>query len=341
MAALQQTNPAGGPNPNSPPGGFGVSIADLPQFAATGGAQAADVANQRQYLQSLYQQRQGAALAPTVTPTPAPAPAPTAPITPGPAAYAPGGSTLPAFDNSYVPPARGSNSALTGLGNMLDPNSQAAPVERETANLRNAVDPGVSGAIYNWVANPVGGPDAQAYHERVAAGSVYADPNATSYFGQHPDLMTHAQADPMGFSKLLGPILEAHAAEQAGTHKPMPVTVQTRGGPEVHMSPNGAKTDAIAKGFNLPLDKAHILANPGMYSTQDFTNGIRGISRGAINNMWQMQHYLNPQQQAEAQYLSGANASNNPGYLDSVLRTISLGANSTLASPKPGTEPAK
>jgi hypothetical protein len=271
----------------NPPGGSVDVMGGLPQFAANGNAFAA--------------QQQLA-----TTPAPAPAPAPAA---------APAPNALPAYDPNTTMPAPRSNPALSPMGNLVDPYSQTAPMQKQLNVLAGQVNPGVTGAIKNFLFNPIGGPAATDYNTSTQAASVYSNPDAMKYFSAHPDLMSAATHDPVNFAMKLGPILEAHAAEQAGTHQPGPPAVhQTPDGPMLKDNPNGAKTNAMANAFGVDHNTANIMANPYAYTTKEWVKAAlaSGITNNQLEMMWGMQHYLSPSEQAKADVSNVANAQTAP-----------------------------
>ncbi len=255
---LPQTNPQGGPNPNSPP-----VIRPFPDPTAA--------------VPSLAGSLQGGALATQQPPAPAPA--------------------LPAYDpnaGAYVDPTR------SGLGNLV----QGFFNRQHAANISRTVDPGIPGAIANWMFNPVGGPAAQNYQDRVQATQTLNSDAAQGYLSAHPDQLTAAHADPVAWARSMGPIFEA--AHLTATGQAIQDTHVTANG-EAKADPNPQMTKAIAEAHGVHPDAAHAIANPTAYTTDQFVNATLGMTKGQMKNIWQMQHYLDPQQQAHLAYLSSLN----------------------------------
>ena len=76
-------------------------------------------------------------------------------------------------------------------------------------------------------------------------------------------------------------------------------------------------TKAVADAHGMALGAAHAITEPHQYSWPEFQAATRGMTNRQAAQAWEMQHYLNPQQQAVAGYLSGltnqANASHPDG----------------------------
>ena len=167
------------------------------------------------------------------------------------------------------------------------------------ASPHNALD-----AISNWWSNAPGTPEAKAYDAQENASATLRRPEAQAYFGQHPSLLAHAEADPVGFAQKLGPILDAAVSASKGGVQPGTIMHSTLDGPMGKPDNNPAMTNAHAAAFGVTPQVAHAATQPHHYTDQEYLQVMRGTSRGALKNMWEMQHYLNPQQQAMSLALS-------------------------------------
>ena len=283
---LPQTSPQGGPNPNTNPGGFGVSVMDLPNMPALiGQAQATTPDAQRAQLMQVAQQRQAAALAPS----------PAVPTAVGnlPAFGAP--APAPAPDPNHSPLY---NSVAQGVYDAT--NMQSRPYTTMVAHLQ----PGVGDTIKHYLWDAQGSPEAQAYNQNAALSNFYTQPDAKAYLSQHPDLATAADANPVRFATALGPVLEAHQKELAGQATPGSIPVTTPDG-HVSLPVNNMEKHAALKSALGTSDQATaILMHPEKYDSATWAKAAQahGITNNQLNMMWGMQHYLPPQQQA----LSGA-----------------------------------
>lgn len=262
---LPQTSTQGGPNPNST--NVGLSVLDLPSFggtvngALTGGARAAAMAN----LQAQQQQ----ALLPAQS------------------------QGLPSFEPGAAPLTDPTSSAAGNAFSGLAQGNRLGSLVQQTM-------PGVPEAIHNWMFNPVGGADATAYQARNKASSLYGSPEAQTYFGAHPSLLAHAEADPVGFAQKLGPILEA----AAGPKTPGQVVHNTPDGPMLKNDDHTKMTDAVAKSFGITQQQGHAITQPHQYTRAEYIAAMRGVPVGSLKNAFEMQRYLTPDQQGTAAYLA-------------------------------------
>lgn len=263
---LPQVSTQGGPNPNSP--GWSVSVGDLPGMVqSTGDARAS--------MMALAQQRQAQALG--VDPT------------------------MPAYDPNAAP--------LVAPGAAGDPTKNPANAATDTAfqgNLQAAdkVDPGLMGALHNWWSNEAGSPAAQAYEAKVNATSALRGPEATTYFAAHPSLQSQLQTDPLGTAMKFGKVLEARGKGLNGTPGTVPVT--TPEGTTYKTDSNAEHTAAVAAAHGVTPTQAHAMTQWHEYTPQEWLHATAGLNNKQLSQMWEMQHYLNPAQQAMALSLSTA-----------------------------------
>lgn len=190
---------------------------------------------------------------------------------------------------------------LSGMANMHARNVAIQNVTQRTNALADT-GPGVAERFLNWTGLTGGtsGAGSAALDARQGAADTYAKPAATSYFTQHPDQLTFAEKDPVGFAMKLGPILDAHA--NAGTAQPEALD---HGNGMVKTNTNPQLTAAVAKAHGIAVGAAHAITEPHQYSWPEFQAATRGMTNRQAAQAWEMQHYLNPQQQAVAGYLSG------------------------------------
>ena len=272
-APLPPTSPAGGPG-FAPPGSD--PTAGLPTWGGM---------------------MQGAALAAP------PAFDPNAPSMVGKMAVPAGGARQPAIEAV--------DTTAAGLPQWMDQSNATHHFNSRLGQLQSG--PGVAERFLNWTG--IAGGNAQttaALDQRQQAADVYSSDAGKKYFTQHPDQLTFAERDPVGFAMKVGPMLEAHA--NAGTAQPETLV---HGNGMVKTNTNPALTKAVADAHGMALGAAHAITEPHQYSWPEFQAATRGMTNRQAAQAWEMQHYLNPQQQAVASYLSGltnqANASHPDG----------------------------
>ncbi len=291
---LPQTSTQGGPNPNSDPNYAGVSVLDNPgpalAPALTGDARAS--------MAALLRARTAQALGGSTYQPPGAGPGMGSPSVP-----------LPAYNASdpslVATPANGVMGQGTGLTNMVESGGAQGAFDDRLSALRNQA-PGVPEAIGNFLFNKAGGSGAQAYDQKNYAGDVYSRPETQQYFSAHPSLLAAAEKDPVNFAMKLGPMLDASVATLSGTAQPGSITHQTIDGPMVKPDDNTAQTAAYAKAFGISDQHAHAVSQPHHYTLPEFLHATEGLPIGALKNMWEMQHYLSPQQQALSRALATA-----------------------------------
>lgn len=308
---LPQTSTQGGPNPNSGPQGWSMSLADLPGMAqanapaATGQARAA--------LLATAMQRQAQALGTNVT---LPSYDPAAPAVPA-AVGGPQPVAVPSRGQSFMDMLAagaangGEGGAPIGVTapNMATPGgpgTMAQPPQPNSPNEAAAqqLDPGIMGALHNWWSNAPGSPAAEAYKAKAAAASTLRSDAAVQYMGQHPSLAEQMQSDPLGTALKLGPVI---AARQNGTNGTPGVHVlNTPDGPVAKNDSNSEHTQAVANLTGMTPVQAHAATQWHEYSPAEWLHATAGITNNQLKQMWEMQHYLNPQQQALALSLSQA-----------------------------------
>lgn len=277
---LPQTSPQGGPNPNSAPQP-GLSVLDLPSFggtvdgALTGNARAAAQAN-------LRQQIAGATAPPQSTGLPT---------------YDPSAPSLVAT------PANGVMGQGTGLENWLDARGAQGTFDDRLSGLRS-VAPNTMSDIGNWLFHQAGGAADQLHQARSYAGATYARPEAEQYFSAHPSLLSAAEKDPVQFATKLGPILDAAVAAQNGTATRGTITHQTPDGMMVKPDDNVEHTNAVSKAFGVTPQQGHAMTQPHHYTDAEWLHATEGMTNNQLQQIWEMQHYLNPQQQAMSTALS-------------------------------------
>ena len=275
---LPQTSPQGGPNPNTNPGGWGVSVTDLPLMPQLiGQATATTPDAQRAQFMQLAQNRQQTALAPS----------PSVPTAVG---------NLPTFNAPASAPAVDPN--LTGIGNAWANHRTAEDQQAALGHLQRG--PGWGSSIYNYLFNPVGSPEAQAHAQQSTTANFYNQPDAAAYLSQHPDLATAATANPVRFATALGPILEAHQKQLANQQTPGAIPVQTPDGVAHLPVDNMERHAALKSALGTSDHGTAILMHPEKYDAATWAHAAlaHGVTNNQLKMMWEMQHYLNPQQQA-------------------------------------------
>jgi hypothetical protein len=70
----------------------------------------------------------------------------------------------------------------------------------------------------------------------------------------------------------------------------------------VKKPPDPGMVDAAAKGTGATFEQANAMMNAHHYTQDEFVNAIRGMPIALVEKLWNMQHYLNPQQQVEGAY---------------------------------------
>jgi len=216
---------------------------------------------------------------------------------------------LPEYDprapNLVQTPANGVGGQGTGAQNLVEGLQAQNTFGNRIDNLQENVGPGVLGAIHNWMFNKAGSPEAAAHDAASYAGQVYNRPETMQYFSAHPSLLAAAEHDPVNFAMKLGKILDAHVAGATGQVPAGTTTQQTPAGPVTRPDDNPQYTDAVAKAFGATPQQAHAATQGHHYGTvEERAAAMQGISRYALRNIWEMQHYLNPAQRAQAEYMN-------------------------------------
>lgn len=294
MATLPQTSPQGGPNPNSPFNNS-VSVLDLPKMglstdATLTGAARASLAAQ------LYgtPQDQSAAVGTKIG--------------------------LPGF-NPSDPSMVGSVSmgpsdprARSANQDLVDPNAGGMAQSRQLNDAQNQfgtrlgalgnVGPGIGDSIHNWLFGGGGSAEGKQHDAKTYAAGIYQRPETQTYFAAHPGLLAQAEQDPMGFATKLGPVLDAAVAAKNGQAVPGSIVHQTIDGPMAKPDANPALTTAGANATGTTEQQYHAATQAHHYTDQEYLHVMRGLTHNQAKSIWDMQHYLNPQQQATSLALS-------------------------------------
>ncbi len=274
---LPQVSPQGGPNPNSPFGGLTDPTASLPSM----GGVAPPPAQGGVTMDGIAQATAMANLRSQMA-----------------AQTAPDGGPL----------------AGSRLGALFSP-ATGAPSPDAVAQYdaaRSAASPGgVMGAIGSYM---FGTPEERAAHaQRVQATDIMNSPQFESTAQGSPSIMQELQTNPVGAAIKIGPMIEAAVQAQKGGAVPGPISVPTPTGPKMMTDPDPAATAAAAKAHGVPPHVAYAMANPHHLSEDEFVHAMQGTNMYQLQQMWEMQHYLNPQQQAAAGALSVAQQQAQPG----------------------------
>lgn len=217
------------------------------------------------------------------------------------------GQTLPAYDPNGAPPAPPApapdpnasplHQMLSNLGQMVAYPGAALgmPMGREqlapTDPLGRLATPSTPAAK---LANFIGGNDATtaAQREHDTNAEFYSDPDVQKYLVAHPEFVNAAVSNPSSFAATLAPVVAmAKNAPQA-----------TFNG-KVHSDPAGIAAKAAQAG--VPPETAAAFHESHQYSEDEFVKALSGkVSYDQAAKLWQMQHYLSPQQQVSGDYLS-------------------------------------
>jgi hypothetical protein len=165
-----------------------------------------------------------------------------------------------------------------------------------------AATPNVGDAIHNWL---FGDPTARAqFAQQQAAGATLGTDAAKTAALSRPDIMQQLQTHPVAGAIRIGPVLDAAVAQQQGRHAPGLIAHNTIDGPVVKPDDNPAHTKAVSDMLGTSAQGAHLLTQKHHYTEDEWVRHAQaeGITNNQLQQMWGMQHYLNPQQQA----LSGA-----------------------------------
>lgn len=177
--------------------------------------------------------------------------------------------------------------------------------------------------VGNWLFGAGGTP--AEYAAKKQANTLIGSNAMHDYLAQFPSMAHEMQANPMAFAQRVGPMMEAASAKPAtpGVH----TGVGADGMPYNKTDTNPALTDAFAAAHGVGRDAAHAGLETGQYSLPEFLNAVRGTSRVAMKNMWEMQHYLDPKAQATATAL----AQSQQAALNEQQANASTGAKTTAA----------
>lgn len=296
MAPLPQTSPQGGPNPNSPITNRSVSVLDLPGMGGTVNGALTGAARASLMSQLYGGSDEASATQGAVNGLPG---------------YDPNAQSMVGLVGTAPADPRARSA---GAGPAVDPNAGSMDQEHQLAQAQGAFgnrmtslvrgqQPSTYDAIHNWMFGGGGTAEGQTYAAKTYASSVLGSDAAKTYFGAHPSLLAHAEADPVGFAQKLGPIIEAKSAAAAGQRTPGQVVHLTADGPMLKNDDHTEMTDAVSKGFGMPQGQAHAMTQPHHYTPQEWLSATEGVTNKQLQQMWEMQHYLSPDQQASAMYL--------------------------------------
>ena len=233
-------------------------------------------------------------LAGTAAAAPAPAPA---------SNYSFGGVPLPALDSKFEV-AKSISDAPSGTWLFGGPQNNYAklhdPTERPAVQFaaQAAQDENVTKA-YGPLTN-MGGPweralsffskqdpNAHSPDVRADAAAIYSDPRVKALITSDPQWLNAAKAKPVEFAQVLKTMM-SHADGAPDTVTP--------GGKQIG-DPDTVHTKATVAGVH--LDAAHAAHEPGQYTESEFIKHIGSLSWNQAGKLWQMQHYLPPQQQMQ------------------------------------------
>ncbi len=251
-----------------------------------------------------------------------------------------GPNALPAWDPNATSlvgtPAGGTPPPKTGLpyitsGDWLPSHSPQAQFDSRMGDLAYSANPnkGVMDAIHNWMSGTTD-PNAVAGQQ---AEARYNSPEAKQYFAAHPSLLAAAEADPVNFAVKLGPILDAATARAQGKISTGQIVHSTIDGPMIKPDDHPEMTVALAKAHGITPQQAHAGSQSHHYTEDEFVHAMRGATRGSMRSMWEMQHYLDPTNQAKALALgigaqraqAGGPGSDAAGEYYRYLQTLGLG----------------
>ena len=275
---LPAVNPAGG--------GWGSPLDGLPTYGGvlTGNAIAAQPWNASAYQSAFTPQAPRGAPGRGDWPVPA-LPVPSPANAPAPAAPDP---TRSGFSNWMMPPE--------------DPQTKGTFA---AADLETAARPGVGAAIHNFFFNPVGSPEAAAYKAQSDAATTLGSTAMGGYLARFPSMADAAAHNPVQFATAVGPILEAHQKELAGMQTPGAVTVKTNDGDATVPVNNMEKHAGLKAALGTTDHGTALLMDPSHMTQSQWVKHARaaGITNNQLRMMWEMQHYLPPQQQAAQEQL--------------------------------------
>jgi len=146
-------------------------------------------------------------------------------------------------------------------------------------------------------------PDPNDFTARAAAQQIYTGADAMpqgqpggSVPGRIVDYSRAVQQDPIVGSVLqtLMGVPQSFAVHDDGT---------------VKKPPDPGMVDAAAKGTGATFEQANAMMNAHHYTQDEFVNAIRGMPIAVVEKLWNMQHYLNPQQMASKRYIGGVDQS--------------------------------
>lgn len=254
-------------------------------------------------------------------------------------------SALPAYSPSA--PSRIDAAAASGVTPQMSPFEASTATDLARRQLTGGIATlGQGPGVLERLGNYFGGNQASAaaLDTRAKAAALYSRPEAQTYFSAHPDFLRAAQADPIGFATKLGPVIDAAVSASGGpgtiTHK----GVGPNGEDVVVPVDNHARIAAMSAATGMNPRHVHGALESHNYTDADqWVNSMRGISRDDLAQMWQMQHYLNPQQQAmvtalnnaQAQVKSGKASTPQQTWLQHLFILAGLGGNAPLVGEEP------
>lgn len=153
-----------------------------------------------------------------------------------------------------------------------------------------------------------GTPEYQAGTQlKVNAAQTFQKPEVQQLLATNPDHLAAAVQDPVTAAGHFENFLSA-MNNMKGRAAPNQIT---------HVGPNGTSIvknvdnpemiNSVAAGMGVDPRHAHGMLEPHQFSQQEFESAMADMPIVVAEHLWNMQHYLNPQQQAAVSYLGSLN----------------------------------
>jgi hypothetical protein len=152
-----------------------------------------------------------------------------------------------------------------------------------------------------------GTPEYQAGTQlKVNAAQTFAKPEVQQLLMNNPDHLAAAAQDPVTAAGHFENFLSAMGNMKG--RAPNQIThVGPNGTSIVKNADNPEMINSVAAGMGADPRHVHGMLEPHQFSQQEFESAMADMPMVVADHLWNMQHYLNPQQQAAVSYLGSLN----------------------------------
>lgn len=137
-------------------------------------------------------------------------------------------------------------------------------------------------------------PSAPTQDQLQQAGHTFQDPRAKAIVMSDKSLYDAAIKDPVGFA--------GHLQKQLDLADQAPPT-HTEQGKQIDPQ-HAAVVAQKATAADVPTSAAYAMHHPAAHSEDEFVNAIKGLSWNQMQRLWGMQHWIPPQQQIAAGFMT-------------------------------------